>query len=146
MGGRQNDYVFEACKTYEFTVYQFSNGYDAVDVTITDNGSDWTTIDNVTNPYMLQNLSTQTTYQYKVQGVDCDGEGGTTDWSEVAVFTTHESYSYIKPITAWTTEPVGGWYLIASPVASVTPTANNGFLTNTYDLYYFDQTGGANGK
>ena len=146
VGGRQNDYVFEAGKTYEFTVYQFSNGDDAVDVTITDNGSDWTTIDNVTNPYMLQNLSTQTTYQYKVQGVDCDGEGGTTDWSEVAVFTTHESYSYIKPITAWTTEPVGGWYLIASPVASVTPTANNGFLTNTYDLYYFDQTGGANGK
>ena len=41
----------------------------------------------------------------------------------------------------------GGWKLIASPVANaVTPTADNGFLANTYDLYYFDQTGGDNGK
>ena len=30
------------------------------------------------------------------------------------------------------------YYLIASPVASVTPSASNGFLTNDYDLYYFD--------
>ncbi len=36
----------------------------------------------------------------------------------------------------------GGWYLIASPVASVTPTADNGFITTVqddYDLYRFDQ-------
>ena len=48
----------------------------------------------------------------------------------------------------------GGWYLIASPVPSITPTLANGFITDdntnpdnlTYDLYYFDQTGDANGK
>ena len=35
----------------------------------------------------------------------------------------------------------GGWYLIASPLAdAVTPTATNGFLTNEYDLYAFDQS------
>ena len=35
----------------------------------------------------------------------------------------------------------GGYYLIASPVASdVTPSAENGFLTDAYDLYWFDQT------
>ena len=34
----------------------------------------------------------------------------------------------------------GGYYLIASPVAEVTPSAENGFITNAYDLYWFDQT------
>ena len=33
----------------------------------------------------------------------------------------------------------GGYYLIASPVSMIRPTAENGFLTETYDLYYFDQ-------
>ena len=37
-------------------------------------------------------------------------------------------------------EGEGGYYLIASPVTEeITPTAENGFLTNAYDLYYFDQ-------
>ena len=34
----------------------------------------------------------------------------------------------------------GGYYLIAPPVASVTPSTENGFLTDEYDLYYFDQS------
>ena len=34
----------------------------------------------------------------------------------------------------------GGYHLIASPVTWVRPTAENGFLTSAYDLYYFDQT------
>lgn len=34
----------------------------------------------------------------------------------------------------------GGYYLIASPVASVTPSAENGFLTDAYDLYEFEQS------
>jgi uncharacterized repeat protein (TIGR02543 family) len=37
----------------------------------------------------------------------------------------------------------GGWHLIASPVASVTPSTDNGFIATTpanYDLYYFDQS------
>ena len=36
-------------------------------------------------------------------------------------------------------ESDGGYYLIASPVSMVRPTADNGFLTEAYDLYYFDQ-------
>ena len=36
----------------------------------------------------------------------------------------------------------GGWYLIASPVSSpITPTVEDGFLANTYDLYRFNQAG-----
>ena len=39
-----------------------------------------------------------------------------------------------------------GWYLIASPVTEdITPSAANGFLTNDYDLYYFDQDGDSEG-
>ena len=34
----------------------------------------------------------------------------------------------------------GGWHLIASPMSNpITPTAENGFLTNAYDLYRFNQ-------
>ena len=42
----------------------------------------------------------------------------------------------------------GGWHLIASPIAGNTPVSDvtNLITTNsTYDLYYFDQTGGDNG-
>ncbi|MBR6438738.1 MAG: InlB B-repeat-containing protein [Bacteroidales bacterium] len=36
----------------------------------------------------------------------------------------------------------GGWYLIASPVSDpITPTVEDGFLANTYDLYRFNQAG-----
>jgi hypothetical protein len=50
-------------------------------------------------------------------------------------------YGYTKPIAApatWTGGS-GGYYLIASPVLSVTPSASNGFLTTAkdYDLYSF---------
>lgn len=35
----------------------------------------------------------------------------------------------------------GGYYLIASPVVDeTTPSAENGFITEEYDLYYFDQS------
>ncbi len=88
VGGRQDDYVFEPGTTYEFTIY-VSGTNDAVDVTITDN-NEWTLVEGVTNPYRLTNLSAETTYKYKVQGVDCDGNGGTTDWSASATFTTGE--------------------------------------------------------
>ena len=40
----------------------------------------------------------------------------------------------------------GGYYLIASPVEGVAPTAANGFLTNDYDLYRFDQSGDGQGN
>ena len=86
-----------------------------------------------------------TTYQWQVQGVDCDGNGTATDWSETATFTT----PFGKDITGYGNDVnvKTGWYLIASPVAeAVTPTEANGFLTNNYDLYYFDQNGDSEGK
>ena len=85
-----------------------------------------------------------TTYEWQVQGVNCDGNGGTTDWSAPATFTTLEGY--VKPITGYGTG-AGCYYLIASPIGDVAPTdvANminkdsEGHDTQTgYDLYYFD--------
>ncbi len=144
VGGRQDDYVFEPGTTYEFTIH-VSGTNDAVDVTITDN-NEWTLVEGVNNPYTLENLSAQTTYKYKVQGVDCDGNGSNTDWSASATFTTGEFYT--KHIKAYSSEEGvnDGWYFIASPVvATVTPSENNGFLTNDYDLYYFNQNGDTDG-
>ena len=41
----------------------------------------------------------------------------------------------------------GGYYLIASPVAeNIAPSSSNGFITDEYDLYYFDQTGDNDGN
>ncbi len=135
VNSRQDDYVFEAGKTYEFTV-QIFGPTDGVNLNITDNGSAWTTVNNVTNPYTLPDLCAQTTYQYKVQGVNCDGNGSTTEWSEAAVFTMPSFYT--KHIDPYTTH--GGYYLIASPIGQVSPTKVSGMLDNEFDLYYFDNT------
>lgn len=44
-------------------------------------------------------------------------------------------------------EGTGNWYLIASPVTEpIEPSAENGFLTGNYDLYYFDQEGDGEGN
>ncbi len=134
VGGRQDDYVFESGMTYEFTPSLFGIN-DGVDVTITDN-NEWTLVEGVTNPYTLTNLSAQTTYKYKVQGVDCDGNNGTTEWSEIVTLTTGEFYTL--PIEAYNGDN-NGWYLIASPVAT-TPDAVENMLSNTYDLYRFNQS------
>lgn len=54
-------------------------------------------------------------------------------------------YKYTEAVSTYTMEIAGygdsdgGYYLIASPVLGVTPAADNGFLTDAYDLYYFDQ-------
>ena len=45
-----------------------------------------------------------------------------------------------KDINAYTAND-NGWYFIASPVTeNTTPSADNGLLTNNYDLYKFDQS------
>ena len=47
--------------------------------------------------------------------------------------------TFTKTITPYTGTN-DHYYLIASPVVGVTPSEDNGFLTNNYDLYYYDQT------
>ena len=98
--------------------------------------SEWIILSEAESPHTLTGLMPETEYEVKVQGV-CEDEP--TDWSESAYFTTLEGTTFTKDIIAHTDN--GGWYLIASPVAeAVTPTAQNGFLANEYDLYRFNQS------
>ena len=85
--------------------------------------------------YTLEGLAPNTNYVWQVQGVDCDGEGNTSDWSANVPFATPEGY--IKHIDPYTSD--GGFYLIASPIGQVNPSNVSGMLDNSYDLYYFDQ-------
>jgi len=91
IGGRANDYVFEAGKVYEFYVHE-SGTEDAVDVTITDapNGgsgsSEWTVVNNVNDDsYAIDGLAANTFYQAGAQAIY---DGGTSAWTTSLVFTT----------------------------------------------------------
>ncbi len=49
---------------------------------------EWTYVNDVTNPYTITGLTSNTTYEVQVQGV---GNNTTTDWTNSVVFTTLES-------------------------------------------------------
>jgi hypothetical protein len=104
---------------------------------------------NVTNPITITGLTPETQYQWQVQGINCNGEGSTTEWSEMGTFTT---LAGIDLTVAGYEEGNGGWVFIASPVAgSIAPSEvhnlfpSAGETSNDYDLYRFDQSS-TNGK
>ena len=59
-------------------------------------------------------------------------------------FTADEG-GYEKPIVGYG-ENEGGYYLLATPVKGARPAEIAGMTDGEFDLYYFDQTGGENGK
>ena len=67
--------------------YSYGMGIDDVMVTGI-NTSEWTTITNVSSPHDLTGLTPETQYLWQVQGLDCNGEGSTTEWSVAGIFTT----------------------------------------------------------
>ena len=82
----------------------------------------------------LTGLAANTAYEVRVKA-NCDA----AEYCSPVAFTTAEMETFTKDIIAHTDN--GGWYLIASPMAeAVTPTAQNGFLANEYDLYRFNQS------
>ncbi len=90
VGGRYDDFVFEPGLTYRFTVKKFDN-YDGVDVSITSPSmGDWTVAKNVTSPYQLKGLTPCTYYEWQVQGVCSECDGGVTEWSNTADFFTKD--------------------------------------------------------
>ena len=100
----------------------------------------WTTEANVNSPLTINSLSYNTEYEWQAQGVDCDGNGSTTNRSASTIFTTLPAQEFTKTIDPY--EGDGGYYLIASPIEeTTTPSADNGFITTgDYDFYYFDQS------
>lgn len=129
-----DNFEFEPGKTYEFTI-SISNYYDVISTTITDHERVWTYVGGITNPYTFSNLSPETTYEWRVRGSNVDGNNSNTEWSEVATSTTLGCYT--KDIEPYTTD--GGYYLIASPIGTVSPEDVSQMTENTYDLYSFDQ-------
>ena len=93
--GRNDDYAFEAGKTYEFTV-SLGDGNDQVDVTITDGTkaialgetNQWTTVSDATSPYSITGLTPLTVYEVEVQAVYADGSSAWVGTS----FTTDVPY------------------------------------------------------
>ena len=87
VGGREDDYVFEAGVTYEFVI-SIHGSNDGVDVTITRPMSEWETVEGVTNPYTLTGLMPETEYEWQLQGVNADC--GELEWVAGPSFTTPE--------------------------------------------------------
>ncbi|MBQ6918097.1 MAG: DUF2436 domain-containing protein, partial [Prevotella sp.] len=96
IGGRYDDYVFEAGVTYEFTLAAYGTN-DGVDLTITRPMSDWTTVNNITEvPYTLTGLTAETYYEWQIQGVNASC--GELEWSEIQNFTTPEQTTVTQTI------------------------------------------------
>ena len=76
---------------------------------------------------------------------------GTSILYEVTPSTVFVCEKYIKSITGYGTG-TGNWYLIAPPLGNVAPEDNvapkdvTNMLSNSYDLYYFDQDTDGNGN
>lgn len=76
--------------------------------------------------------------------------GTAQDWrGYVSSSTSPTTISFYKKVSANETQTLdidgcgnnaGKYVIISSPVASVTPTADNGFITDNYDLYRFNQS------
>ena len=133
--------------------YGHGVGIDDVKITYTApsiNYSEWINKPDVTSPLAITGLTPSTNYEWQVQGINCDGNGGTTDWSAPATFTTLEGYGkeikgYVSTTNENGTINRGGYYLIASPIGNVDPTAVTNMIpanpqVQGYDLYYFDHT------
>lgn len=96
----------------------------------------------------LKNVATS-----RYVGIYSDSEK--TDWRCYTTINSNienQTFAFYKKVydnnSSYSTSIIGcgtgtdnnvGYYLIASPVISVNPTTSN-FLTNSYDLYYFDQS------
>ena len=108
-------------------VSHWSYGMGIDDVVVIDNGV-WTTKTNVTSPHTISGLTPETQYQWQVQGLDCDGNDSTTEWSEAGYFTTplHDPVAYINEngeqqlcteytvLTGTETTLAAGWYVADS--------------------------------
>lgn len=95
--------------------------------------------DHATETELELDCSTTITFQNNMSA------GSFGNWLQI-LFTTPATEPYTLDITGYG-EGEGGYYLIASPVTEeITPSAENGFLTDAFDLYYFDQNGDAEGN
>ena len=94
---------------------------------------------NVTSGLPISGLEMNTMYEWQVQGINASCDGGLTDWSAMATFTTAYP-SFTKEIDAYDEANEKGWYLIASPLAEeVNLDDVDGLTDNDFRLYRFNQ-------
>lgn len=79
-----DDFVFEAGKTYHFTMQKFGDN-DGAALEVTSPMGEWTVVENVSNAYELTGLTPDTYYEWQVQGIL---DEGTTNWVSGESFTT----------------------------------------------------------
>ena len=97
----------ELSADYQIGFYIVDGGPDICfdDISITGTSlhpiGEWQTIGNIADTTTtLTSLSSETTYQWQVQGLNCDGEGSTTEWSEAGYFTTPNPCEAPSELTA----------------------------------------------
>ena len=116
-------------KSFDLSAYAGQQGYIAIRhmdedkdwLMIDDFGiytGDWVEVNGVTNPTTLQGLAPETTYEWQVQGVDCDGEGSVTDWSETSIFTTEGTAAVTQTMTL-----SAGWNWVSLSIEVENPIA-----------------------
>ena len=101
---RYDNYVFEPGVTYHFTMGLNLYGEGVTLEIIHNEWSDWTVVENITHPYSFTGLIPEAEYEWQVQGINADCEGGLTEWSEIATFTTPD-----MSVSTQTVELVSGW-------------------------------------
>jgi len=83
-GGGSIQLGFKVSSSNEFAVY-----LDDITVNSYTGYGEWQTVNNIAaTTTTLTGLSSETTYEWQVQGLDCDDQGNTTEWSEAGTFTT----------------------------------------------------------
>ena len=141
VGGRQNDFTFEAGMHYTFTVtLDGDSGNDCVnmtveeDATISDQG-DVTNVEGITSTsYTLSGLTASTEYTVYVQSVKGDK---TSEWSKIYFTTLGEGEMAL--FVAGYGDSDCGYVLLASPAGTVNPENVTHLFENSYDLYAFNQ-------
>jgi len=78
----------------------------------------------------LTGLSTETTYEWQVQGLNCNSQGSTTDWSAVATFTTPDIPAV--PVESITASDIN---VLVGATATITPTVLPADATNPAVTY-----------
>ena len=137
IGGRKDDYVFEAGMHYEFTV-GIDGDYDRVDIEVTPMYGEWTQVEVANGAFTteLTGLTENTKYVAQVQAVLDNGK--TSDWSPVEKFTTLNDGEIALYVEGYG-DSDGGYRLIAPPFERVDPANVAGMTEGDFDLYRFNQ-------
>lgn len=99
---------------------------------------EWQTVTVTDNTFDINGLTASTLYEWQVQGVNCDGNGSSTEWSESAFFTT------ALPVVNVLADQ---WYAIAAPTHDDGETTLDvaiviGLLDADYDLFRYNEADG----